>query len=478
MFPAVDIRFDSQLGLSTAGGIQISGMKTSVANRRQEIQAGLVIEQYRFVPYQDTLASETDDLAEYQIECEVHLRHCLSKMIDNRMFDQLKNAKLLREHILTTPSRNSASSLGIKHKGNDKASVLNFLYELFDLCERLKDEPGPPLSHTLSEKLTGYLLMKDMLLNLIRKPRALKSSIDVFLQFQSSSKMKICEYNTSNGYLFADVLPHFESHPGILIEYTAFDPNPQNLDSNMLETYGVQSHFWDFGHEPPSELSDAVMVLAYHFSVSQADIQKSLAELASLMMDGALILLCESTKNFAIPLFLSGLLQDFSTITDERTCGPFCDETAWQEIIRKSGLKLISQISDGIMHTLFLCRKVGAQPSVEESTIIPVSNSSYDWIDEVKTALGQHPKKSAQHRIWLTPEGEPHSGIIGMVNCLKKEPNGNAIRLVLIRHWQFCMVFMTCISIKSLSSIEPIFVACYVCKMTTPICHGLLVDIF
>jgi hypothetical protein len=50
---------------------------------------------------------------------------------------------------------------------------------------------------------------------------------------------------------------------------------------------------------------------------------------------------------------------------------------------------------------------------VENPVVIHVTGHNYDWLPEVQTAISS----SSKHRIILVAQGEPLSGILGLVNC-------------------------------------------------------------
>ena len=55
------------------------------------------------------------------------------------------------------------------------------------------------------------------------------------------------------------------------------------------------------------------------------------------------------------------------------------------------------------------------------------NDKNFDWIDDLKSNLLDEEEK----RIWLTTNGNPINGVLGMIKCLKKEPKGNRIRCLL-----------------------------------------------
>lgn len=61
-----------------------------------------------------------------------------------------------------------------------------------------------------------------------------------------------------------------------------------------------------------------------------------------------------------------------------------------------------------------------------------MSEKSYEWVETLKSAL-----KSAEtdptKKIILFAQGEDTNGIIGLVNCVIKEPGGNSVKSVFIQ---------------------------------------------
>lgn len=57
--------------------------------------------------------------------------------------------------------------------------------------------------------------------------------------------------------------------------------------------------------------------------------------------------------------------------------------------------------------------------------VIAKDDQTYDWVDEVKRAVGSG-------QVILVAQNDEHSGLIGLVNCLRKEPNGQNVNCVFI----------------------------------------------
>jgi fatty acid synthase len=62
---------------------------------------------------------------------------------------------------------------------------------------------------------------------------------------------------------------------------------------------------------------------------------------------------------------------------------------------------------------------------VENPVVVHVTGRNYDWLPAVQTAIS----RSSKRHIILVAQGEPLSGIVGLVNCIRKEPGSDYVRL-------------------------------------------------
>ncbi|XP_030383313.1 fatty acid synthase [Scaptodrosophila lebanonensis] len=95
-------------------------------------------------------------------------------------------------------------------------------------------------------------------------------------------------------------------------------------------------------------------------------------------------------------------------------------------LIRKKGLIAVLEQSYGSDRVLVLARK--AQNSKDrQATIVNIASANFKWVTELKSALV---KALADQRIvYIISQGEPNSGALGLMNCLRREPGGNLLRL-------------------------------------------------
>ena len=65
--------------------------------------------------------------------------------------------------------------------------------------------------------------------------------------------------------------------------------------------------------------------------------------------------------------------------------------------------------------------------AVERPAVIHVTGQNYRWLPEVQNAI----TSKSQHHIVLVAQGEPFCGILGLVNCIRREQGSDFVRLQL-----------------------------------------------
>jgi len=81
-----------------------------------------------------------------------------------------------------------------------------------------------------------------------------------------------------------------------------------------------------------------------------------------------------------------------------------------------------------VLHTVFLCRKLSPTPLAQFPKIIDVDDASFGWLEEIKAVMAEERSESDGNcSVWLKAN-KADSGIAGMLNCLRREPNGDRLR--------------------------------------------------
>lgn len=72
---------------------------------------------------------------------------------------------------------------------------------------------------------------------------------------------------------------------------------------------------------------------------------------------------------------------------------------------------------------------------IKYSSVIKINNNEFSWVEEMKKTLKSEAEKDfgGNLRIVIVGEGDFESGLVGLVNCLSKEPCGEIVRGILIQ---------------------------------------------
>lgn len=91
-----------------------------------------------------------------------------------------------------------------------------------------------------------------------------------------------------------------------------------------------------------------------------------------------------------------------------------------RQLANDHNLSLICDKFDGISKRVQLFRKQGYR---KHRLYVHVSTKDYKWLDEAKHNLAQN-----DNTVWFISTNEPDSGLLGFINCLRKEPGKEHIR--------------------------------------------------
>ena len=414
---------DKVLDTCISGGVELLGLHATVAPRRQQTQAAPVLEEFHFVPYfQSNLADRSTQ--EYTSILTSYLHKHMGSLLEsqNGIKEQLRNVELLKQELQKTVAGDFAQADLEKFAGNPKCSLLHTLQSIFGLP--LDENFTAGVEEVVKSSLSS--LGSDQLLCMSVEEKMLKTCLDVVLENCGGHRLKIVEHEAANEQMFKHIIPQLSSQPMITLDYTA--TGADSIDSILLEEYSVKTASWDVTSDTtPNQLANADLVVFSNNLHLQSDLTQALKSAANVLKENGFILVREPSTNLAIPLTLEGLTSDLTTTTDQRTSGPFCDSAAWESYFKEGGFEVVAKKDDGLLHTVFLCRKVSTEPLVAE--VLAVDDMNFGWVEELKVAMATD--GPANERLWLKVEGGlPHSGVVGMVNCLKQEEGGHKIRCV------------------------------------------------
>jgi fatty acid synthase len=257
-----------------------------------------------------------------------------------------------------------------------------------------------------------------------------KTCLDVVIENTLTSTLRVAEINASSNCLFTRVSDQLARQPALNVDICAIDKTAGLLDEALVDDYGLTTTTWDLASAPPSDVGVYDLVMASNLH-EQGDLNQALRSIASITKDGGFVLIHDVTHHFGVVAAAFALTHDLAEFTDlaSRSVGPYCDVDQWQKLVRLAGLEVVARKSDGVLSTLFLCRKVSTPAVSHQPRIINVSNLDCSWVDEVKAALSSD---NALERVWLLAELTSLCGAVGLANCLRHESGGERVRLVLL----------------------------------------------
>jgi len=105
------------------------------------------------------------------------------------------------------------------------------------------------------------------------------------------------------------------------------------------------------------------------------------------------------------------------------------------EAAKRSKLQLIGEKTDKTGCVLLLFRKLDETIKFSEQNLIHLEHEKHsNWLEPIKMLMNDIRAKSTSEtlnkNIWLIANDTIYNGVIGMVNCLRKEPGGERIRFL------------------------------------------------
>ena len=401
-FSATEVMTNRILDTYVAGGVEIQGLHTSTAPRRRT-QETPILQEMCFVPYSETdMFGGNENLGKY-------LRDVLDLIKVSLVSDKMDVADSSDKTVQCSKEEEEVNT--------KRAILLRVLQSIW--AQSGKSNFTEHVRHVLEKNREE--LVEDQLLSALLVDRTLKSCLDVVLEnYPTAKNLKVVEVEADTGQMFRHIKKLLNFHPVLKVTYIATGRSMKTMDEGILEASGVEGADWDTTQPPPRRLCGADFLVANRAFLKGTSIRKYLAQLNIVLKDGGFLLVHETTKNHQIINSLHGL-------TFDDIASP--DEEMWIHLLRENNFEVVAQKSDGLLSTLFLCRKVVID-QIPSATVVDVTDiKDFGWVDEVKRALASFPRNSTTNQnIWLLADGEPENGIVGMINCLTKEPGGSRLR--------------------------------------------------
>lgn len=431
----VRVTYNREIGTCTSGGVEVIDIHHTIAPRRQDVQSLPLLESHDFIPYNETAvaASQRDTcVLKYAKTCASLVLDRMKQLLSSKFENGLKNLKLMQRIIGYSSWSPVQSEKLTKYLDSPDCVGLKTLEQIFAIAH--DGAFAENVDSVVSTSWAG-IVSDDRLFSFARRDRYFKTCLDVALENTpaagSSRHIKIVECDAGTGQAYRNVLPQLLKDSGVTATYVALDPSPaEAIDKELMQQFGIATAEWSLeSMKPvPDQAMDADLVILADVLSRCDNISTALSAASSLVRDGGFVLIVEPTSNFVIPWTFFALTNDVKKMTDRslRTCGPFCDEMTWTALLTDAGLTTVAQKSDGVLHTVFLCRKLSSTSPAQFPKIIDVDDTSFSWLEEVKAVMAENGDGN-KSSVWLKAR-KADSGIAGMLNCLRREPNGDRLR--------------------------------------------------
>ncbi|XP_074599538.1 fatty acid synthase-like [Brevipalpus obovatus] len=406
----LEVHFNRNGRIGATKGLVLSGLKASAAPRRISAQ-NLLLEDYQYVAYDADLVESVEKQKKLEQYISMN-RECLEKIDDpSKKVDKEESIQELIE------------------RGYEQHTLLRTIYEAVGKTKEEEGQEGQQSNDSeqpkegkeiLIEKLNEakYSISRDILLAEAIE-ETIYDQISVVAENTAIKNIVVTELNETYGNLFESISDNLNSL-GIRSKVNLVHPDPDVVEK--ITRAKVISSPIDSKTLALSEPSDLIIIkdhrlmpLSNQFvdSTRSVDWDEVFTCASKNLKSGGFILCCYREWSHPIEEKLSSLLQlapiDFS------------DLKSITENLDKHGLLMISQNrmkSCGLVSILL--RKTRLP---DESTVIELTDT-FEWIGPLKEALAS----VVDQRVWLVATKSPLIGVVGMVNCLRREPKGDRIR--------------------------------------------------
>ncbi|XP_019721138.1 fatty acid synthase [Hippocampus comes] len=404
---AVTVHLNRYLDKITAGGVQISGLHATVAPRRQQQQQNPpTLEEFLLVRYVET--------------------ECLAN--DRKLVEQLKLCKGLIHKLqqkmaphglkLCIPGLHGVSESSPPGPESSEPGLIRLLTMLCDL--ELNGNLSSELAQTVGNE-RACLLQDGLLRGLLDGP-ALRHCVDIAMENSAPGKIKVLEALSSDGQLFSRVVGLLNIQPMLRVDYVATATDQDLLAPHQihLEELAVTTAQWDPLLGPAPGGSADLVVCNHAWGPLRGDPHLLVTNLASGARQGGFVLLHTLLKGDTLGETVSFL----SRVNDTTSKQGLLTQAEWEKVFSEASLTPVAVRKSFYGSALFLCRRLGP---AKQPVVLAVDSADYKWVETLKATLAE----SSDSPVWLTAS-QPHSGIVGMVNCLRQEPGGLRIRCAFV----------------------------------------------
>ncbi|XP_067204115.1 fatty acid synthase-like [Linepithema humile] len=106
-----------------------------------------------------------------------------------------------------------------------------------------------------------------------------------------------------------------------------------------------------------------------------------------------------------------------------------CNLNKYEKYLSEYALNVILEKRTDKEIIILLKKKV----IITKTILVYINNNNFNWLEDLKQLVDDENKHDGNSRIVIVGEGDFECGLLGFINCLKKEPGGQLVRGVLIQ---------------------------------------------
>ena len=156
-------------------------------------------------------------------------------------------------------------------------------------------------------------------------------------------------------------------------------------------------------------------------NISIEDFKKSSINDKALIVAGFNLL---SKKQSSLKRLLSFLREDGYLLTREK-----CNVIDYKKYLQQYELNVILEKRTDKEMIVLLKKKF----SVKERIIVYINNDNFNWLENLKQLVSDENKLDKNSRIIIVGEGDFKCGLLGFINCLRKESGNERVRSELVQ---------------------------------------------
>jgi fatty acid synthase len=198
---------------------------------------------------------------------------------------------------------------------------------------------------------------------------------------------------------------------------------------------------WDIRDALPHSIGGPVdLIVASNCIHAVPNLRTALHNIREALTEQGFFLLHEATSTHYAVLSTWGFIDQLWHYDDpqDRSSGAYLTRSKWEGLLDECGFDIVATQEDRVESAIFLCRKRSDTQKHIQSLCL-TSDISVD-VPAIQSQLYQtqaqaQPQPQPQevhngdeHRFWLQGDAQTSPGLVGMVNCLRREPGSESIR--------------------------------------------------